>query len=150
MITYRQPMTLDIPTLVALDKEYFPYSPWSVAQFKEEFLGVPTTRFFEVAISDNQIVGYAGVFVPAPDVEADILTVTVIEGFRRQGIAKRFISEIEKYSRSKSASAIMLEVATNNTAAVALYTELDYQRISVRSDYYGAGLDAFVMRKELI
>lgn len=149
MITYRQPMTLDIPTLVALDKEYFPHSPWSVAQFKEEFAGVPKTRFFEVAISDNHIVGYAGVFVPAPGVEADILTVTVIESFRRQGIAKRFISEIEKYSRSKSASAIMLEVATNNAGAIALYTELDYQRISVRSNYYGAGLDAFVLRKEL-
>jgi [ribosomal protein S18]-alanine N-acetyltransferase len=150
MITYRQPMALDIPTLVLLDKQYFPYSPWSVAQFKEEFAGIPSTRFFELAISDNQIVGYAGVIAPGPGAVADILTVTVIDGFRRQGIAKRFIKDIESYSQSKGSSAIMLEVATENTAAIALYENLGYSQISIRSNYYGSGKDALVMQKEII
>jgi ribosomal-protein-alanine N-acetyltransferase len=149
MITYRQPMALDIPTLVVLDKEYFPYSPWSPAQFKEEFAGIPSTRFFEVAISDNEIVGYAGVFVPGPDSVADILTVTVIDGFRRQGIAKRFIKDIEDYCQTKGSRAIMLEVATENTAATSLYENLGYSQISIRSNYYGSGRDALVMQKEI-
>ena len=150
MITYRQPMALDIPTLVVLDKEYFPYSPWSPAQFKEEFAGIPSTRFFELAISDNQIVGYAGVIAPGPDAVADILTITVIDGFRRQGIAKRLIADIEDYCQSKGSSAIMLEVATENVAAIALYENLGYSQISTRSNYYGTGKDALVMQKELI
>jgi [ribosomal protein S18]-alanine N-acetyltransferase len=150
MITYRQPMALDIPTLVVLDKEYFPYSPWSPAQFKEEFAGIPSTRFFELAISDNQIVGYAGVIAPGPDAVADILTVTVIDGFRRQGIAKRLIADIESYCQSKGSSAIMLEVATDNTGAIALYENLGYSQISKRSNYYGSKKDAFVMQKEFI
>jgi ribosomal-protein-alanine N-acetyltransferase len=150
MITYRQPMALDIPTLVLLDKEYFPYSPWSVAQFKEEFAGIPSTRFFELAISDNQIVGYAGVIAPGPDAVADILTVTVIDGFRRQGIAKRLIADIESYCQSKGSSAIMLEVATDNSGAIALYENLGYSQISKRSNYYGSKKDAFVMQKEFI
>jgi ribosomal-protein-alanine N-acetyltransferase len=150
MITYREPMVLDIPTLVLLDKEYFPYSPWSVAQFKEEFAGIPSTRFFELAISNNQIVGYAGVFSPGPDAVADILTVTVIDGYRRQGIAKKLISDIESYCQSKGSSAIMLEVATDNTAAIALYKNLGYLHISIRNNYYGTGKDALVMQKELI
>ena len=150
MITYRQPMAFDIPTLVLLDKEYFPYSPWSPAQFKEEFAGIPSTRFFELAISDNQIVGYAGVIAPAPDAVADILTVTVIDGFRRQGIAKRLIADIESYCQSKGSSAIMLEVATDNTGAIALYENLGYSQISKRSNYYGSKKDAFVMQKEFI
>ena len=150
MITYRQPITLDIPTLVVLDKEYFPYSPWSVAQFKEEFAGIPTTRFFELAISDNQIVGYAGVFAPGNGAVADILTVTVIHGFRRQGIAKKLISDIESYCQTKGSRAIMLEVATENTAAIALYENVGYSQISIRSNYYGSGKDAQVMQKEII
>ena len=143
-------MALDIPTLVLLDKKYFPYSPWSVAQFKEEFAGIPATRFFEVAISDNQIVGYAGVIAPGPDTVADILTVTVIDGFRRQGIAKRLIADIEGYCQSKGSSAIMLEVATDNSGAIALYENLGYSQISKRSNYYGSKKDAFVMQKEFI
>jgi ribosomal-protein-alanine N-acetyltransferase len=139
MITYRQPMALDIPTLVVLDK----------AQFKEEFAGIPATRFFEVAISDNEIVGYAGVFVPGPDSVADILTVTVIDGFRRQGIAKKMISDIESYCQTKGSRAIMLEVATENTAATSLYENLGYSQISIRSNYYGSGRDALVMQKEI-
>ena len=150
MITYRQPMALDIPTLVLLDKEYFPYSPWSPAQFKEEFAGIPSTRFFELAISDNEIVGYAGVIAPGPDAVADILTVTVIDGFRRQGIAKRLIADIEGYCQSKESNAIMLEVATDNTGAIALYENLGYSQISKRSNYYGSKKDAFVMQKEFI
>jgi ribosomal-protein-alanine N-acetyltransferase len=150
MITYRQPMALDIPTLVLLDKEYFPYSPWSPAQFKEEFAGIPSTRFFELAISDNEIVGYAGVIAPGPDAVADILTVTVIDGFRRQGIAKRLIADIEGYCQSKGASAIMLEVATDNSGAIALYENLGFSQISKRSNYYGSKKDAFVMQKEFI
>jgi [ribosomal protein S18]-alanine N-acetyltransferase len=150
MITYRQPMALDIPTLVLLDKEYFPYSPWSPAQFKEEFAGIPSTRFFELAISDNEIVGYAGVIAPGPDAVADILTITVIDGFRRQGIAKRLIADIEGYCQSKGSSAIMLEVATDNSGAIALYENLGYSQISKRSNYYGSKKDAFVMQKEFI
>jgi len=150
MITYRQPMAFDIPTLVLLDKEYFPYSPWSPAQFKEEFAGIPSTRFFELAISDNEIVGYAGVIAPGPDAVADILTVTVIDGFRRQGIATRLITDIEGYCQSKGSSAIMLEVATDNSGAIALYENLGYSQISKRSNYYGSKKDAFVMQKEFI
>jgi [ribosomal protein S18]-alanine N-acetyltransferase len=150
MITYREPMVLDIPTLVLLDKEYFPYSPWSVAQFKEEFAGIPSTRFFELAISDNQIVGYAGVFAPGLDAVADILTVTVIDSYRRQGIAKKLISDIESYCQTKGSSAIMLEVAVDNTGAISLYKSLGYLQISKRSNYYGTGKDALVMQKETI
>jgi len=150
MITYRQPMALDIPTLVVLDKEYFPYSPWNVAQFKEEFAGIPATRFFELAVSENEIVGYAGVFAPGDGAVADVLTVTVINGFRRQGIAKKLISDIESYCQTKGSSAIMLEVAVDNTGAISLYKNLGYVQISTRNNYYGSGKDALVMQKELI
>ena len=148
MITYRQPIALDIPVLASYEKELFPYSPWSTAQFKEEFSGIPTTRFMSVAEADNQIVGYCGVFLPAPGVEADVLTIAVLPDFRRQGIAREFMRQIEEWAKDRGASALMLEVERSNSAAIGLYKSLGYLQISVRMDYYGPGQDAFVMRKE--
>lgn len=148
MITYRQPITLDIPVLATYEKELFPYSPWSTSQFKEEFAGIPTTRYMSVAESGNKVVGYCGVFLPAPGVEADILTVAVLPDFRRQGIAREFMRQIEQWSKERGASAMMLEVEQSNIAAIELYKSLGYMQISVRMDYYGPGQDAFVMRKD--
>jgi len=148
MITYRQPTTLDLPVLASYEKELFPYSPWSTSQFKEEFAGIPTTRFMAIAESENKIVGYCGVFLPAPGVEADILTVAVLPEYRRQGIAREFMRQIEEWAKERGASAMMLEVEKSNSAAIELYKNLGYLQISVRMDYYGPGQDAFVMRKE--
>ncbi len=148
MITYRQPIALDIPVLVSYEKQLFPYSPWNTAQFKEEFAGIPTTRYMSVAESGNTIVGYCGVFLTAPGVEADILTVAVLPEYRRQGIAKEFMRQIEQWSHERGASAMMLEVEHSNESAIELYKSLGYMKISVRMDYYGPGKDAFVMRKD--
>jgi ribosomal-protein-alanine N-acetyltransferase len=149
MITYRQPIALDIPVLATYEKQLFPYSPWNTSQFKEEFAGIPTTRFMSVAEDGNTIVGYCGVFVPAPGIEADILTVAVLPEYRRQGIAKEFMRQIEAYAIEREASAMMLEVEISNESAIKLYESLGYMKISVRMDYYGPGKDAHVMRKEL-
>ena len=148
MITYRQPIALDIPVLVTYEKQLFPYSPWNSAQFKEELAGIPTTRYMSIAESGNTIIGYCGVFLPAAGVEADVLTVAVLPEYRRQGIAKEFMRQIEQWSKERGASAMMLEVEHTNESAIALYTSLGYMKISVRMDYYGPAKDAFVMRKD--
>ena len=150
MITYRDAFALDLPVLVSMEKTLFSDTPWSMGQFKEEFAGMPKTRNFMVATnSDNQIVGYAGVLVVAPGVEADILTVGVLPQYQKRGIATEFMDRLEKWSADKGAPAMMLEVSVKNQPAISLYEKLGYQKISTRQDYYGPGLDAFVMRKEL-
>ena len=150
MIKYRDAMALDLPVLVSMERVLFVDAPWSMGQFKEEFKGVPKTRTFLVATNEaNQIVGYAAVLVVAPGVEADVLTVAVLPEYLRQGIATNFMDQLENWSREKGAPAMMLEVGVNNASAIALYEKLGYQNISTRKGYYGAGLDAFVMRKEL-
>ena len=151
MISYRAAMQLDLPVLVSMERVLFADSPWSMGQFKEEFKGVPNSRYFLVATNDeDQIVGYAAVLVVAPGVEADVLTVAVLPDYTRKGIASHFMAELEKWSTSKGAPAMMLEVGTENASAIALYEKLGYENISTRRGYYGPGLDAFVMRKELI
>jgi len=149
MISYRAAIQLDLPVLVSMERVLFADSPWTTGQFKEEFKGVPNSRYFMVATNEqDQIVGYAAVLVVAPGVEADVLTVAVLPEYARQGIATHFMVELEKWSQSKEAAAMMLEVGVENSGAIALYEKLGYQSISTRKNYYGQGLDALVMRKE--
>lgn len=150
MITYRDAIAQDIPVFVSLDKQLFPYSPWSAAQYKEEFAEMPRTRHFVVALDESQsIIGYAGILVPAAQVEADILTVGVIPEHRGKGIARQLMAFITDFAVDRQAKAMMLEVKSDNVEAIGLYESLGYSKISIRKDYFGTGLDALIMRKEL-
>ena len=150
MTTYRDAIALDIPVFVSLDKQLFPYSPWSAAQYKEEFAEMPRTRHFVVALDEAQsIIGYAGILVPAAQVEADILTVGVLEAHRGKGIARHLMALITDFAVDRQATAMMLEVKSDNVEAIGLYESLGYSKISIRKDYFGTGLDALIMRKEL-
>jgi ribosomal-protein-alanine N-acetyltransferase len=147
MISYRVATAFDLPVFVSLDKELFPYSPWSSSQYKEEFSS--PTRHFVVAIDDAQsIIGYAGVFAPG-GAEADVLTVGVIPSHRGKGIARQLMAMITSWAKEQGSIAMMLEVKVDNSDAIGLYESLGYSKLNVRKDYFGAGLDALVMRLDL-
>ena len=149
MITFRQPTALDLPVLTSLERTLFPDYPWSQAQFKEEIAGIGTSRQFCLAISEGSVVGYAGIMVVAPGVPADLLTIAVLPDFRGQGIAQSMLAELENWAKAKGATEVILEVDTKNEAAIRLYELAGYEKISTRANYYGLGVDALVMRKEL-
>jgi ribosomal-protein-alanine N-acetyltransferase len=147
MITYRTANSFDLPVFVSLDKELFPYSPWSASQYREEFSS--PTRHFVVAVDDAEsIIGYAGVFAPG-QTEADILTVGVVPNHRGKGIAKALMALLTDWARAQGSTAMMLEVKIDNSEAIGLYQSLGYSKLNIRKDYFGAGLDAQVMRLEL-
>jgi ribosomal-protein-alanine N-acetyltransferase len=147
MTTYRQANAFDLPVFVSLDKELFPYSPWSASQYKEEFSS--PTRHFVVAVDEAQsIIGYAGVFAPG-GAEADVLTVGVVPTHRGKGIAKALMALITDWAKEQGSIAMMLEVKVDNSDAIGLYQSLGYSKLNVRKDYFGVGLDALVMRLDL-
>ncbi len=147
MIAYREANAFDLPIFVSLDKELFPYSPWTAGQYKEEFSS--PTRHFVVALDEqHSIIGYAGVFAPGATA-ADILTVGVVPEHRGKGIATALMALISDWALSQGSTAMMLEVKIDNSEAIGLYQSLGYSKLNVRKDYFGAGLDAQVMRLEL-
>ena len=147
MITYRVANAFDLPVFASLDKELFPYSPWSASQYKEEFSS--PTRHFVVAVDDEQsIIGYAGVFAPGA-AEADVLTVGVVPNYRGQGIARQLMALLTNWAHNQGSTAMMLEVKVDNVEAIGLYESLGYSKLNTRKDYFGPGLDALVMRLEL-
>jgi len=147
MITYRVANAFDLPVFVSLDKELFPYSPWSTSQYKEEFSS-PTRHFVVATDAAQNIIGYAGVFAPG-EAEADVLTVGVVPTHRGKGIARQLMAMITNWAKEQGSIAMMLEVKVDNADAIGLYESLGYSKLNVRKDYFGAGLDALVMRLDL-
>jgi ribosomal-protein-alanine N-acetyltransferase len=88
------------------------------------------------------------VFAPG-QAEADILTVGVVPEHRGKGIAKALMALITDWAKAQASIAMMLEVKIDNPEAIGLYESLGYSKLNVRKDYFGAGLDAQVMRLEL-
>lgn len=147
MITYRPAHAFDLPVFVSLDKELFPYSPWSTSQYKEEFSA--PTRYFVVAEDEaKNIIGYAGVFAPG-GAEADVLTVGVVPEQRGKGVARQLMALVTEWANQQGSTAMMLEVKVDNLEAIGLYESLGYSKLNTRKDYFGPGLDALVMRLEL-
>jgi len=149
MITYRQPTALDLPVLTSLERSMFPDYPWSQAQFKEEIAGIGTSRQFLLALKEGSVIGYAGIMVVAAGVPADLLTIAVLPDFRGQGIAKSMLAELENWAKARGATEVILEVDTKNESAIRLYVLAGYEKISSRANYYGLGVNALIMRKEL-
>jgi ribosomal-protein-alanine N-acetyltransferase len=149
MITFRQPTALDVPVLTSLERTIFPNYPWSQAQFKEEIAGLGGTRQFILALNDGSIIGYAGIMVVAAGIPADLLTIAILPDFRGQGLAQSMLVELESWAKAKGATEVILEVDVDNARAIRLYKFARYEEISIRANYYGLGLDALIMRKEL-
>lgn len=144
-VTFRPWTQADLVEIYALEKSVYLDDPWSMAQFKEEYSG--ELRQYLVAQFEGKVVGYAGIML-AGDV-TDILTLTIASKFRRRGIAREFLKRMIDWSRNQKALAIMLEMREGNLEAEPLYVAQGFRKLSTRANYYGPGLTAVVMRKEL-
>jgi [ribosomal protein S18]-alanine N-acetyltransferase len=84
----------------------------------------------------------------APD-EGHIITLDVLENYRRQGIGSLLLAAGEKEAGSRGGTRMVLETATTNKAAIALWRKHGYRQVVTIEDYYGRGRDAFRMHKVL-
>jgi ribosomal protein S18 acetylase RimI-like enzyme len=78
-----------------------------------------------------------------------IVTMDVLEQFRRLGIATALLAEIEKRLAENGVLRIGLETATDNQAGVAFWQKHGYRTRGVRKGYYPGRRDAHAMAKNL-
>ncbi len=133
----------DIAALHPVEEELFGPTAWSPAQFWSE-LAQPN-RTYRVAEDAEGIVGYAGLMSVPPT--ADVQTVAVSGGAQRRGIGRALLTELLDAARRTGCTEMLLEVHADNDAAVALYIVEGFEVIARRTDYYGAGADALIMRR---
>jgi len=130
----------------ALELHSFEVDPWSESQFWNE-LAQPT-RHYIVAMMDQELCGYAGIFMLAP--QSDLQTIAVAEQYRGQGVGRALMQEILDDARAHDCSEMLLEVREDNQSAQSLYENLGFEVIARRSRYYPDGSSALIMRASLL
>ena len=69
--------------------------------------------------------------------------------FRKNGIAKLLLSNLYNKATTLSVFNILIEVRSNNQAAINLYEKENFEKIHIRKNYYSSPIDdAIIYRKQ--
>jgi ribosomal protein S18 acetylase RimI-like enzyme len=78
-----------------------------------------------------------------------IITIDVLPAAQRSGLGSQLLRATEDRMRRANCHAVVLETAVDNTRALAFYKHHSYSVVKVTPRYYGNGMDAFVLEKDL-
>jgi len=141
MWTIRKATADDLPTLAALDDELYPIeSGWLLDQFEEDF--AKPDRCYLVATNESAIVGYAAAGIT--DGVAELLMLTTLPDYRKQGMATEFWNILEAWIGDKPT---VLQTRLDNHIIQEMYGKRGFLPTQIFKDYYGVGLDAQEMRR---
>ena len=161
----------DLVDVIALEHELFPEDPWSPEMFADEVAQPPESRLYLIAeadagdggVADSDIVsgrgprygramaGYAGLMFIPGGTQADVLTIAVRPAYWGQGIGSALLGALLAAARDRGCTEVFLEVRADNPRARGLYRRRGFEELGVRRGYYQpSGVDAIVMRKDLL
>lgn len=121
--------------------------PWS----RSQFFDCLTEPYFAVQmLLDDEVVGYyVGLKV---SVECTLMDIGIVKDIRGKGLGKELLKHFLRECNKRQAEEAWLEVRMSNTPAINLYTQMQFQEIEVRKDYYPSAdgrEDAIIMKLTL-
>ncbi len=145
----------DFDALVAMDQTCFPKTIAYGRREMKAYLQAKGSHCIVAEVSEVQTHKMttgtiAGFILTERDAEfAHIITLDVLETFRRHSIGSLLLQAAEQEAASQGASTMYLETATTNKAAIALWKKHGYVENGTIENYYGRGQHAFEMQKQL-
>ena len=128
--------------VMAIEREVYP-RPWSPSLFVSEMTS-GRTRCYLVAMSDRDVIGYAGLISYGE--EAHVTTIAVEPSYQRHKIGTRLMWELIREAQRMGAQAVSLEVRVTNWGAQRMYARFGFRPVGVRKGYYQeTSEDALVM-----
>jgi len=139
------PMTLEhIDDVLKIEESCFSIQ-WTRKDFLRE-LTENKMAIYKVAVSDEKVVGYAGLWHVVN--EGQITNVAVFPEYRRLGVGECLIGEFFKLAEELNMIGITLEVKISNYPAQKLYTKHGFKPEGFRKNYYkDTNEDAVIMWK---
>jgi ribosomal-protein-alanine N-acetyltransferase len=131
-----------------LHRACFPEDPWDVGAI-EQTMAIPGF-FGRVGWAKTAPVGFA--LALALGEEAEIVSLGVLPSHRRCGIGSAILDAVCGEARLRGAERVVLEMATDNEAARALYAGRGFTVVGHRRNYYrrAEGLvDALILRVQM-
>jgi ribosomal-protein-alanine N-acetyltransferase len=139
-----------VPVLATLHAQCFALG-WTEASFYQSMAATNVIAWLALLGPEREPVGF--MVVRVVEDEAEILTLGVLRGHRRRGIARQLLAQATARASSAAAAALFLEVAEGNQAARGLYRKAGFHVVGRRANYYpspdGSSEAAIVMRRDL-
>lgn len=133
----------DLDALVVAEQRCYDF-PWSRQQFALE-LQNPVASI-DLLTRGETVAGYLCSWLIGDEMQ--ILNVTTVPAFRRQGVGRLLLDHALNRGRRQGMKSAWLEVRAANAAALCLYEGLGFERQGRRRRYYPDGEDALIMVRE--
>ena len=148
----REAVPRDLTRIIELERRCFTeQQSYSKRLFRHLLLKANST--FLVEIQDNIIQGFIIIVYRKNSTVAGIETIDVNPDFRRNGMGHRLLQAAEQEMKKRRIKKIRLEVSPGNKAAIRLYENEGFKKISLLKNYYlfdhDGYKDAYRMIKEL-
>lgn len=131
LVKLRQMRREDLPRVMQIERECFP-TPWHESAYLTEL--VNRSAYYIVAELDEQIVGYAGMWVIMD--EAHITTLGVARSSRGFKIGEQILVGLLDEAIRRGARRATLEVRQSNMVAQGLYKKYYFVPAAIRRGYY--------------
>jgi ribosomal-protein-alanine N-acetyltransferase len=133
-VTVRRLRADDLPEIAVVQQA----SPEAAQWAPQDYLSYDCL----VAICNGAIAGFLVTRTLATG-EHEILNLAVAPEWRRQGVARRLVSDVNVLLRG----AVYLEVRASNQIAQNFYKSIGFQEVARRQNYYAEPLEAAIVMK---
>ena len=132
----------DLPAIMLLEGAGFPPAEqWSERSWHGELLGEHRTILIARAQHPVGVIS-----IKTIGELADFHRIVVEPCSRRRGIGADLVRAGLELVRQLGIREVILDVAYNNEPAIALYQQLGFEQLSARTDYYGPGQHALILK----
>lgn len=122
----------DLDSIIEIEKQSFT-TPWSRNSFEMEIKDNLLAHYI-VAVLDNKIVGYAGIWFILD--EGHITNIAVGNEYRGIGAGNKLVEGLIDLCREKGINNMTLEVRKSNVVAQNLYKKYGFIDFGIRPRYY--------------
>ena len=139
----------DLERLWGIEKECFKEEAFTKQQLSQMLNDYNTVSL--VARKQDEIAGFVMgmIYFERRALHGHILTIDIGHVYRRKGLGRLLMNEIETIFKLKGAKASYLEVREDNAPAIGLYLNLGYKIIGKLDNYYGK-VHGIYLRKPLV
>lgn len=136
----------DFPVLLAIDKVCYPPSIAYTRRELSEYMQLPGA---DCLLAESAGVVIAFLLTAHQGTEGHIITIDVLEPYRRTGVGSLMLEAAESRLAACGVTQAVLETAINNDSAISFWEKHGYRTRGILKNYYPGPLDAYAMTKSL-
>jgi len=136
----------DFPVLLAIDKACYPPGIAYSRRELSEYMQFPGADCL-LAETAGAIIAF--LLTAHRGSEGHIITIDVLEPYRRSGVGSLMLEAAEKRLAAQGVTVAVLETAINNHSAIWFWEKHGYVNRGILKNYYPGPVDAYSMTKSL-